>query len=293
MNKLLTCVAAASVISAIVLSSCASGKHVSSDGATNGNALTSVQRETRKIGFLQKVTDNAVYAKDISSKIDFTLTDGNDEMTVSGMLRMRRDEVIRIQLTPMNIMEVGRIEFTKDSVLIMDRINKEYVVAGYDEVGFLKNNGLDFYTLQSLFRNELFVPGTQRVKESMLPLFDVEPATGKDMSVTYSQGKFDFVWTVDSVTGRITAADITYNGSGGKTCLSCRYSSFTAVGSKQFPSVVSVGTSSQKLTMADAKGFSVKMKDIGTDGDWESRTTVSQKYKKVPAEKLLGRLIGM
>ena len=293
MNKLLTCVAAASVISAIVLSSCASGKHVSSGGASNGNALTNVQRETRKIGFLQKVTDNAVYAKDISSKIDFTLTDGNDEMTVAGMLRMRRDEVIRIQLTPMNIMEVGRIEFTKDSVLIMDRINKEYVVAGYDEVGFLKNNGLDFYTLQSLFRNELFVPGTQRVKESMLPLFDVEPATGKDMSVTYSQGKFDFVWTVDSVTGRITAADITYNGSGGKTCLSCRYSSFTAVGSKQFPSVVSVGTSSQKLTMADAKGFSVKMKDIGTDGDWESRTTVSQKYKKVPAEKLLGRLIGM
>ena len=37
--------------------------------------------------------------------------------------------MIRIQLTPLGLMEAGRIEFTKDYVLVVDRINKEYIKA--------------------------------------------------------------------------------------------------------------------------------------------------------------------
>ncbi|MBR2249933.1 MAG: DUF4292 domain-containing protein, partial [Prevotella sp.] len=78
--------------------------------------------------FVKKVNDNAVYAKNISSKIDFTISRGGKDISVGGKLQMRRDEVIRIQLNvPLIGMEAGRLEFTKDYVLIVDRIHSEYV----------------------------------------------------------------------------------------------------------------------------------------------------------------------
>ena len=124
--------------------------------------------ESRNLDFMRKVYDNEVYAKSISSKIKFTIATGSKDLSVSGSLRMKKDEVIRIQITPFGLMEAARIEFTKDYVLFMDRINKEYVKASYADVDFLKANGLDFYALQALFWNQLFVPGTQKITDSSL-----------------------------------------------------------------------------------------------------------------------------
>ena len=88
---------------------------------------------------------------------------------------MRKDEVIRLQLLiPIIRSEVGRIEFTKDYVLFIDRIHKQYVKAKYNDVAFLKNNGINFYSLQALFWNQLFIPGQQRVGEHNLTQFKVD-----------------------------------------------------------------------------------------------------------------------
>lgn len=93
---------------------------------------------------------------------------------------MRKDEVIRLQLLiPLLRSEVGRIEFTKDYVLFIDRMHKQYVKANYTDVAFLKNNGINFYSLQALFWNQLFIPGEQRVGEHSLEAFNVDAAALK------------------------------------------------------------------------------------------------------------------
>ncbi len=97
---------------------------------------------------------------------------------------MRRDEVIRITITPFGIMEAGRIEFTPDYVLVVDRINKQYIKATYSDVDFLKANGMDFYTLQALFWNELFMPSKQSVAESDLSAFSVNMQVTADRPIT-------------------------------------------------------------------------------------------------------------
>lgn len=79
---------------------------------------------------MQRITDNALYQKNLVSNLTFTLNDGRKDITVPGILRMRKDEVIRLQLLiPILRSEVGRIEFTKDYVLFIDRIHKQYVKA--------------------------------------------------------------------------------------------------------------------------------------------------------------------
>ena len=87
---------------------------------------------------------------------------------------MRKNEVIRVVLSPLGIMEVGRVEFTPDYVLVIDRLHKQYVKATYNDLSFLKNNGLNFYSLQALFWNELFLPGNNQLTVNMLDKFDSE-----------------------------------------------------------------------------------------------------------------------
>ncbi|MFW5552910.1 MAG: DUF4292 domain-containing protein, partial [Prevotella pectinovora] len=166
---------------AALTTSCGTKKAITNDGAEIRNTTTTAAgnshgknakseraMETAKMDFLRKVTDNAAYARNIVSKIKFTMNTGSKDITVAGSLHMRKDEVIRIQLTPFGIMEAGRLEFTKDYVLLVDRIHKEYVKTSYDSVDFLQRNGLDFYALQALFWNQLFVPGTQKTTDSSL-----------------------------------------------------------------------------------------------------------------------------
>lgn len=83
---------------------------------------------------------------------------GAQDLTLTGNLKMKRDDVIRLQLMAFGFVEAGRLEFTKDYVLIMDRINKQYLKVPYNQLDFLRNSGLNFYSLQALFWNELFQP---------------------------------------------------------------------------------------------------------------------------------------
>lgn len=90
-------------------------------------------------------------------------------ITLPGALRMRRDQVIRLQIfIPYIGTEAARIEFTPDYVLVVDRLHKQYVKGDYNQLDFLRNNGLSFYSLQALFWNQLMLPGTNRVSEGDL-----------------------------------------------------------------------------------------------------------------------------
>ena len=113
----------------------------------------------KKDVFLQQVNDNAQTTRFITSKVKFSVEVGNRQMTLTGSLKMKRDDVIRLQLMAFGFVEAGRLEFTKDYVLIVDRINKQYLKVPYAQLEFFRHSGVDFYMLQSLFWNELFQPG--------------------------------------------------------------------------------------------------------------------------------------
>ena len=164
----------------LLLGACGTKKVVEGNGSTstsqsqNANSSRGHQSEAlKKLTFVQKVSDNQVYSKNIVGNMSFSLQMGSKDISVPGALRMRKDQVIRIQLfIPILGTEVGRLEFTPDYVLIIDRLHKEYIKADYNQVDFLKKQGVNFYSLQALFWNQLLLPGNQRVSESDLKKFD-------------------------------------------------------------------------------------------------------------------------
>ncbi len=246
------------------------------------------------IEYLRKVYDNEVYAQNISSKIKFTITAGAKDVSVSGSLKMKKDEVIRIQLTPLGIMEAGRIEFTKDYVLIMDRINKEYIKADYSQVEFLQQNGLDFYALQALFWNSLYVPGTQKITDSSLKNFTVTSNSAlKNNLVSLKKGKMDYVWETDKTSGQIKAVNVTYTNNNSSTEVGCTYDSFKSLGTKNFPTDITLNLHSDAIKDTNTLSMKIAISNMDTSDDWETYTDLSGKYKQVSVQDVMNKILSM
>lgn len=280
-----------------LLASCASKKTLVSETATvTKPEVESVSPAVRKLTFVQKVYDNQVYAKNIVGDMSFHIQAGKKEITVPGSLRMRKDEVIRIQLfIPLLGTEVGRLEFTPDYVLIVDRMHKEYIQADYNQVDFLRDQGITFYSLQALFWNQLLLPGVDKVKESDLKKYDVDfEAKGENLPVSYRQGAMAYRWMADPATGRILQALVDYQSDKhGTSSLEMNYGDFKSVGVKFFPAELSLRLATMATGKQKSVSIDLSLSKVGTDADWDARTQVSSKYKKVEPQDVLGKIMNL
>lgn len=293
---------------ALVLASCASKKAVvESQGSTLPKSSAATTRTGNKgntaqpasqttdastgvsaMAFMKKVLDNQVYAKNVVGNMTFNIKMGSKDISVPGSLHMRRDEVIRLQLfIPLLGTEVGRVEFAPDRVLIIDRMHKEYIEASYDQLDFLKNNGLNFYSLQALFWNQLLVPGQKTVGEKDFGRFSID-----EKSVKLSNGNMTYNWTTAAKTGQIVMANVSYaSAKSGASSLLWMYSDFRQLGTKQFPAHQNFQFSTTATKQARTVKVTIDMDEVKDKSDWETRTSVSNKYKKVEASDVLGKLL--
>ncbi len=250
----------------------------------------------QKLAFVQKVTDNQVYATNIVGKMNFKIEMGDKDISVPGALRMRKDKVIRLQLfIPLLGSEVGRLEFTPSYVLVVDRLHKQYVKADYNELDFLRNNGLSFYSLQALFWNQLMLPGTEKLSHSDLRKFDADlSASGDNVPLVLRNGNLTFNWTALKESGRITEAVVNYDSKAhGRSTLDWHYSDFRAVGVKMFPANQVFSFSSMVNNKLQKATVYIEMNDVKTDSNWEEQSTISDKYKQVDAKDVLGKFLTM
>ena len=265
----------------LMLGACKSAKTVETTGTP-----TAVPADKQE--FLQKVSDNAQYTKFITSKIKFQVQVGAQDITLTGNLKMKRDDVIRLQLMAFGFVEAGRLEFTKEYVLIMDRINKQYLKVPYEQLDFLRNSGLNFYSLQALFWNELFMPGKTKVTENVLKSYETTP-DGNDMIISYEQPTMTYKWLAGQNDGEIKMVNVMHKSQIRRTQLNWDYREFKPLGQKKFPTdnaiTFTAGEKEVKLNM--------KLNYIGSESDWETRTEVSAKYKQVTVDEILRRFMAL
>lgn len=283
---------------ALLMASCGAKKAMVKDSSVGetGVATKGTSAISRELAFVQKVSDQKIYAKNIVADMRFTAQMGSRNISVPGALRMRKDEVIRLQLfIPLLGSEVGRLEFTPDYVLVIDRIHKQYVKGDYNQIDFLKANGLNFYSLQALFWNQLLLPGVAQVSESDLRKFKAElQEAGQDVPVSLQNGNMNYVWKANRESGLINEAMVSYNSARhGKSDLLWKYADFQPIGSKKFPGNQEFSfetTSTDKLQKMTVK---LEMDKLRTSDDWETRSTVSPRYKEMDAKQILGKLLDM
>lgn len=286
---------------AVLMTSCGAVSQFSNSGTRNTSttqqgsttkttASTATVSAAQGIDYVRKVNDNAVYTKNITSKIDVTINSSGKDISVSGKLNMRRNEVIRITLTPFGLMEVGRLEFTPDYVLLINRLEKEYVKATYNDVDFLKANGLDFYSLQALFWNELFQPAKKELTDTDLAIFNADMAQQGNRHITLTASKLSMDWTTDAAKALITEALITYaKGTTQASTVRMEYGDFMPMGSKRFPTKEKVTFASKSMSTGKIS-LELLLNKINNDANWEPRTTVSDKFRQITPQQFFTKL---
>lgn len=279
----------------LALASCGAQKAAVKEPAAT-KQVTTMQTANQQLAFVQKVNDQKVYAKNIVGSLSLTATMDGKDITLPGSLHMRVDKVIRLQVfIPYLGTEVGRLEFTPDYVLVVDRIHKQYVKGDYNQLDFLRNNGLSFYSLQALFWNQLMLPGTSRVSEGDLSKFGVSlDGMAQNVPVTLKNGSLAFTWKVNRSSAKIVEAVVTYGqGTSNQSTLTWTYDNFKAVGSKTFPATQQFTFATSATQKARKATLKLALDEVKTTDDWDANTTVSSKYKKVEATDILGQLLQM
>ena len=268
----------------------------SKKAATEGTSSTVDKHNggnVQALAFVQKVANQKVSTQNIVGKMSLNVQMGSKDITVPGSLHMRYGEVIRIQaFIPLLGSEVGRIEFTPDYVLVIDRMHKEYIKEDYNKVDFLKNNGLNFYSLQALFWNQLFMPGTKSISDANLLDFGVTEA-GNSKNITLKKGNLNIVWNADNANGRISTAKATYSSlTQGKSSLNWTYSNFKAVAGKMFPAYQKFTFATTAIKNQSNISLTIDMDGVKTDSKWEAKSEISKRYKKIEATDVFGKLFG-
>ena len=202
---------------------------------------------------------------------------------------MKRNDVIRLQLMAFGFVEAARLEFTQDYVLIMDRINKQYLKAQYEQLDFLRQSGINFFTLQALFWNELFQPGEKEMTPELMNKFNTSEEAG-DVIISMEKDKLSYRWLAENVGGLIHMANIAYNDKyRGKSQLNWDYTDYKELGTKKFPTRNAVVFSTPKSEVK----INMTLNYIGNEDDWETRTPVSAKYKEVTVDEILRRFMAL
>jgi hypothetical protein len=269
----------------LVLASCSSKKKVVQE-------TQPVTVSTEHTTFLNKVKENTQTTKFITSKVKFSVEVGAQDITLTGNLKMKRDDVIRLQLMAFGFVEAARLEFTKDYVLIMDRINKQYLKAPYISVDFLRNSGINFNTLQALFWGELFQPNRTTLNEEDFKRYTTNMDEGEDVVITLEDTKLDYSWLANYKTGLIKMANILYKDRlNGNAQLNWDYAGFATLenSNKKFPDNMNVTLTTQKKEVK----LGIKLNYIGHDAEWETRTEISNKYREVTIDEILQRFMAL
>lgn len=253
----------------------------------SGGSASSSSKKDKGAEAVKKVNETRTNLSQLSAHISLDLSAGSQNVKVGGELKMKRNCIIQITLQALGLITVGRLEFTPETMMVMDNMNKRFVNLPYSEVPFLKENGIDFYTFQSLLWDELFVPGG---KDSAPKTSDFKQrAEGKDVVLTLEQRNLLLSFLANPDSGRLRQSSI--KGVKGNNGMECEYLSWANVKNASFPSKykVKVGVGAQSIQV------NLDMSKLRVDDSWKGTPTKvdSKKFQELSLQQVWSAVMSL
>jgi len=92
----------------------------------------------------------------ISANFNADIEIDNKKNSFKGIIRIKKDSVIWISITPGMGIEVGRLMVTNDSVKLINRLNSTYFTGNFSHINKILNADIDFDMFQSLLTGNDF-----------------------------------------------------------------------------------------------------------------------------------------
>ncbi|MDR0681295.1 MAG: DUF4292 domain-containing protein [Dysgonamonadaceae bacterium] len=221
-----------------------------------------------------------------SSNLKFAARIGKQkkEVTVDALLRIIKNEAIQLSLRiPLLGTEAFKIIITPDQILIVDRLNKQYLSETMKNVQTRVPFDLDYYSLEALLTNRMFIAGAQKITPENYTAFNIKE---NDFLVnlinTNAQGiQYDF--TIDH-SHRIQLTQM--NRKKGQSYLQCKYSEWGFASNRNyFPLLIDLALNVPNDTYK--VNLSFKSVDINTDFKIDLDAPNSSKYQQVSLPQVI------
>ena len=146
------------------LSGCKSSKKV----AVSERGSEKTQKE-----FFTQMQEQAFQFETLTARLNVDLDLPGNTMSSRVDLKMIKDSAFQLSVVPFLGIEVFRAEISVDSVKILDRMNKRYVAENYANLKGQTPIEFNFYNLQALLTNQLFLPGQKEIKPKQYSRFQL------------------------------------------------------------------------------------------------------------------------
>lgn len=182
--------------------------------------------------FFHALCDQSLQFQTLSTRLQFNLEMASGkELSSRGQLKIEKDNRLQISIQPILGIEMFRIELTPDSVKLLDRMNKRYLVEDYAHLKGKSKVDFNFYNLQALFTNQLFLPGETILSGNAYKRYHWEQTTDGYILKTKDKLGLEYLFSADQdeklYSAKITdMADYT---------LQWDYTNFKAVENQLFP----------------------------------------------------------
>lgn len=275
MPDMLHCLSA--VLAVVVLTACGTQRQSQTQGTTAGYTADAQSH-------VAAIMANQSTQKNLTAKVKVELMADGKRTSTSGTLRMKRDDVIQLILVDplIGAVELGRMEFTKTHVLVIDKVNRQYIDVPYTDVDFLSRSGINFDMLQALFWNQLFTTGTDRVDPSDFKLTTHEG----QLDLTRTDHMLAYRFTTQPKTALITQTEIT-STSDDAYRFDFNYADFTSFEGHPFPKNMKM----EFYIDTTPASLSMSLSQIRNSSDWITRSTPSSKYTKADPERIFKMLV--
>ena len=260
----------------LLITSCSSTKKM---GRSDAGAFSETEYMEKMLSRTMKW--DAFTAK-MSTELD---VNGKNIGKVNGLLRIKRGEIIQILLVPFLGIEVGRIEFSPDGMLIIDRMNKRYAQISFEDLESRIHVGLSYPTLQALFLNEVFLLEKSQLTMRDKTSFDWMVAMPEIVLSVKKSKPFNCRFQIEAPEGWLQETHIGIPGT--SYALNWRYDNFKPLEPSTFPSYMQMSFEGVKNSIA----VTFNLSRLSTDSDWGGHTDIPRKYEKVELEEVIKMLL--
>ena len=219
-----------------------------------------------------------------SSKLNMTISTGTKTLSSKGSLKIVNNKAIQLSVQPLFGIEMFRLYVEPDHIIILDRMNKRYVKESFENIKGTSPMGFDYYTLQSLFTNKLFIP-----EKTSLSIQDYK--------------KFKYAETEENytLTARDKKSDVDYsffiNGNDQITLselsmpkkdysLQWNYNEFSLMDNQFFPYEMKIEASTKKTKL----NTSISLSSISLNDPMTLETSIPTSYTRVELKEVLKML---
>lgn len=237
-------------------------------------------------GLLKAKSHNEVLDDVLAHELDYKTLTTKGKVSLNGkevtaIFKLVKDEIIQASIRPMLGIEAVRMDITPEKIVVIDRMGKKYAEVDISDSEFGALVAFNFYNLQALLTNKLFLAGGKNVGVSDYDQFDISTKDNHFVLQTEDRNSLQYKFAVDA-SDRIVSTMVAYPSK--EMAFVWGYDEFVEDGEHIYPTSM---LGQMKVKKKNIR-VGVKYSDLDINTEFNVDQSIPSRYAKIEILDLLG-----